>query len=153
MPHQGAAHRRSRPAPLDPGVQGFGAREQRRDPTGGRGEHGFRLLDRGFLVAIRLGQPLVQSERVARRGEDRAAVDNAQRAVHTEAEAFEHRGEVPRIDRLAVDRGLAAHRLEPGAYRKAGRNGGRWQPAEGQRRPRQPVQQRRVGGGRRRWNP
>ena len=31
---------------------------------------------------------------------------------------FEHGGEVPGIDRLAVDRGLAAHRVEPGAMQK-----------------------------------
>ena len=47
--------------------------------------------------------------------EDGAAVDNAQRAVHAQPQAFEHGGEVPGIDRLAVDRGLAAHRVEPGA--------------------------------------
>ena len=41
-------------------------------------------------------------------GEDGAAVDDAERAVHTEAKPFEHGGEVPGIDRQAVDRGLGA---------------------------------------------
>ena len=69
------------------------------------------------------GQPLVQGEGVAGGGEDRAAVDDAQRAVHAQAQTFEHGGEVPGIDRLAVDRGLAAHRIEPGAVQEGRRNG------------------------------
>ena len=51
-------------------------------------------------------------------GEDGAAVDDAERAVHAQAKPFEHGGEVPGIDRLAVDRGLAAHRVEPGAVQE-----------------------------------
>ena len=51
-------------------------------------------------------------------GEDGAAVDDAERAVHAQAKPFEHGGEVPGIDRLAVDRGLAAHGVEPGAVQE-----------------------------------
>ena len=99
----------------------------------------------------------MQGEGVARRREDRAAVDDAQRAVHAEPQAFEHRREVPGVDRLAVDRGLTAHRLEPGPVqeRRAQRMAGERlvEPAERERGPRQRVQQRRVGGRRRRRNP
>ena len=51
-------------------------------------------------------------------GEDGAAVDDAERAVHAQAKPFEHGGEVPGIDHLAVDRGLAAHGVEPGAVQE-----------------------------------
>ena len=51
-------------------------------------------------------------------GEDGAAVDDAERAVHAQAKPFEHGGEVPGIDRLAVDRGLAADGVEPGAVQE-----------------------------------
>ena len=51
-------------------------------------------------------------------GEDGAAVDDAERAVHAQAKPFEHGGEVPGIDRLSVDRGLAAHGVEPGAVQE-----------------------------------
>ena len=40
---------------------------------------------------------------------------DAQRVIHAQAQPFEDGGEVPGIDFLAVDRGLAAHRLEAGA--------------------------------------
>ena len=88
----------------------------------------FGALDRALLVEIRCHQPLVQVERVAGGGEDGAAVDDAERAVHAQAKPFEHGGEVPGIDRLAVDRGLAAHRVEPGAVQK-----GRQQRMAGER--------------------
>jgi hypothetical protein len=43
---------------------------------------------------------------------------------HAESKTFEHGGEVPGIDCLAVDRGLAADGVEPGAvHRKAGKSG------------------------------
>ena len=81
-----------------------------------------------FLVEIRCHQPLVQVERVAGGGEDGAAVDDAERAVHAQAKTFEHGGEVPGIDRLSVDRGLAAHGVEPGAVQE-----GRQQRMAGER--------------------
>ena len=85
---------------------------------GGGGEDLCGALHRAFLVEVRCHQPLVQVERVAGGGEDGAAVDDAERAVHAEAKPFEHGGEVPGIDQLAVDRGLAAHRVEPGAVQE-----------------------------------
>ena len=78
----------------------------------------FGALHRALLVEIRCHQPLVQVERVAGGGEDGAAVDDAERAVHAQAKPFEHGGEVPGIDRLAVDRGLAADGVEPGAVQE-----------------------------------
>ena len=51
-------------------------------------------------------------------GEDGAAVDHPQGVRHAQAQAFEHGGEVPGIDRQAIGRGLAAHRGEPGAVQK-----------------------------------
>ena len=113
----------------EPGVQAGGGGEQR----GGAGRGGLRedlfgALHRALLVEIRCHQPLVQVERVAGGGEDGAAVDDAERAVHAQAKPFEHGGEVPGIDRLAVDRGLAAHRVEPGAVQE-----GRQQRMAGER--------------------
>ena len=103
----------------EPGVQAGGGGEQR----GGAGRGGFRedlcgALHRALLVEVRCHQPLVQVERVAGGGEDGAAVDDAERAVHAQAKPFEHGGEVPGIDHKAVDRGLAADRVEPGAVQK-----------------------------------
>ena len=110
-------------------MQAGGGGEQR----GGAGRGGVRedlcgALHRALLVEIRCHQPLVQVERVAGGGEDGAAVDDAERAVHAEAKPFEHGGEVPGIDRLAVDRGLAAHGVEPGAVQE-----GRQQRMAGER--------------------
>ena len=100
-------------------MQAGGGGEQRGGAgRGGGGEHLFGALHRALLVEIRCHQPLVQVERVAGGGEDGAAVDDAERAVHAEAKPLEHGGKVPGIDRLSVDRGLAAHRLEPGAVQK-----------------------------------
>ena len=100
-------------------MQAGGGGEQR----GGAGRGGVRedlfgALHRALLVEIRCHQPLVQVERVAGGGEDGAAVDDAERAVHAQAKPFEHGGEVPGIDHLAVDRGLAAHGVEPGAVQE-----------------------------------
>ena len=100
-------------------MQAGGGGEQR----GGAGRGGVRedlfgALHRAFLVEIRCHQPLVQVERVAGGGEDGAAVDDAERAVHAQAKPFEHGGEVPGIDHKAVDRGLAAHGVEPGAVQE-----------------------------------
>jgi hypothetical protein len=49
--------------------------------------------------------------------------DDAQRAVHAQPQAFEHGGEVPGIDRLAVHRGLAADGIESGAGQKGRQQG------------------------------
>ena len=55
---------------------------------------------------------------MAGRREDGAAVDHPQGVRHAQAQAFEHGGEVPGIDRQAIGRGLAAHRGEPGAVQQ-----------------------------------
>ncbi len=84
---------------------------------GGR-EDLFGALDLAFLIEIRRHQPLVQVERVAGGGEDGAAIDDAECAVHTQAEAFEHGGEMPGVNRLAVGGGLVADGVEPDAVQK-----------------------------------
>ena len=133
-PHQGRADRRAGAASrrrhrravatglavaAEPGVQAGGGGEQRGGAgRGGGREDLFGALHRALLVEIRCHQPLVQVERVAGGGEDGAAVDDAERAVHAEAKPFEHGGEVPGIDHKAVDRGLAAHGVEPGAVQE-----------------------------------
>ena len=118
-PHQGGADRRVAGAvAVEPGVQAGGGGEQRGGPAAAARRGLCGPLHRALLIEIRCHQPLVQVERVAGGGEDGAAVDDAERAVHAQAKPFEHGGEVPGIDRLAVDRGLAAHRVEPGAVQK-----------------------------------
>ena len=133
----------------EPGVQAGGGGEQR----GGAGRRGgredlFGALHRAFLVEIRCHQPLVQVERVAGGGEDGAAVDDAERAVHAQATPFEHGGEVPGIDRQSVDRGLAADRLEPGAVQEGRQKlmAGEClvEPGEGRGGLRQGAGQRRI---------
>ena len=134
-PHQGGPHRRPGAAiavavatagavataaavAAEPGVQPARRGEQR----GGAGHRGGEALvgppHGGFLVAVRCGEPLVQLQRVAGRREDGAAVDHPQGVIHAQAQAFEHGGEVPGIDRQAIGRGLAAHRGEPGAVQQ-----------------------------------
>ena len=80
----------------------------------------------------------MQAKGVARGVDDHAAVDDAQLAVHAQAQALQHRSEMPGIDRLAVDDGLSAHRLEAGAVEE-----GRPQRVAGQRL----VEAREAGGG------
>ena len=65
------------------------------------------LLDLAFLVEIRRDDPLVQRQRMPGGVEDFAAVDDAERAVHAQPQPLQHGGEVPGVDQLAVDRGLA----------------------------------------------
>ena len=77
------------------------------------------LLDVAFLVEIRGNNPLVQHQRMPGGVEDFSPVDNAERAVHAQPQPLQHGGEVPGVDQLAVDRGLAAHRVEPGAVEES----------------------------------
>ena len=93
-------------------------RRQQRGCAGRRGERLLGPLHLALLVEIGRGQPLVQGQGMARRVEDQAAVDDAERRIHAQVQAFEHRREVPGIDRLTVDRGLAADRLESGAVQE-----------------------------------
>jgi hypothetical protein len=60
----------------------------------------------------------MQGKSVPGRFEDGAAVDDAERAFHPQMEAFEDSSEVTRVDRLAIDRGLAADGFKPGAVEK-----------------------------------
>ena len=60
----------------------------------------------------------VLGEGVAGGLEDRAAVGDAERRIHAQAQAFEERGEVPGVDEKSVDGGVAAHRLEPDAVQQ-----------------------------------
>ena len=119
-PHQGRADRRASAATAvaasvatavavaiaasvaEPGVQPARGGEQRGSAgRSGRGQNLFGALHVALLVEIRCHQPLVQVERVAGGGEDGAAVDDAECAVHAQAKPFEHGGEVPGIDQLA----------------------------------------------------
>ena len=76
------------------------------------GQMFFGQLDLALLVEVRRNNPLVQGQGMAGGLEDGAAVDDAECAVHAESETFEHGGEVPGVDRLSIDCGLAAHRVE-----------------------------------------
>ncbi len=103
-------------------------------------------LNLALLVEVRCHQPLVQRERVVGGLEHADAVDEAQHVIHAQAQPLEHGGEVPGVDRLAVDGGLAADRLEPGAVEQGrpervvrrrliepGQRGGRAREAGGKR--------------------
>jgi hypothetical protein len=83
---------------------------------------GQRLLGNlhlALLIEIRRRDPLEQGQRMPRGVEDRPAVDDAQRAIHAQPKALEHGGEMPGVDRLAVDRGLPAHGVEANAVEKS----------------------------------
>ncbi|ODU61903.1 MAG: hypothetical protein ABS99_01990 [Acetobacteraceae bacterium SCN 69-10] len=62
----------------------------------------------------------MQTERVAGRLEDGAAVDDAKSRIHTQAQALEDGREVPGVYRLSIDGGLAAHSFEAGAVEERG---------------------------------
>ncbi len=112
MADQRRPDRRPRPAALQPGVHRNGGREQRGSRGRRIGERLFGDLHLALLIEIRRHDPLMQRERMTRGVEDRAAVDDAQRAIHAQPQAFEDGGEMPGVDRLAVDGGLAAHGVE-----------------------------------------
>ena len=95
-------------------------REQRRGAGRGRGEHPLGLLHVALLVEVGCGEPLMQLQRIPCCCKDLAALDNAQSRVHAQPEALEQGGEVPRVDPLPVDIGLAANRVEPGAVEEGG---------------------------------
>ena len=74
-----------------------------------------------LLIKIRGDQPLVQIERMTRGRKNRAAVYNAQRVLHPQAQAFQHGSEMPGINCLPIHAGLATDGVEPGAIKKGGR--------------------------------
>src|ERR1019366_5798206 len=65
---------------------------------------------------------------MARRVEDHAAINDAHRVVHSQAQPFEHRREMPGIDELAVNPGLTAYGFEPNAIEERRQQG---MPVEG----------------------
>ena len=71
--------------------------------------------DGGSLHRVRCRKPSVKRKRVPRRGKDRTTIDERYGRIEAQAHPFDQGGEVPGVDRLAVDRGLAAHRVEPRA--------------------------------------
>ena len=112
-PDQRRADRRPGAAIVQPGVQPHG-RGQQGARRGGAGEVALGHLHFALLVEVRRRDPLVQAERGAGRREDGAAIDDAQRVIHAQSQPLQHGGEVPGIDAVTVDRGLAPYRLEPG---------------------------------------
>ena len=147
---QGGADRRTGTAlavAVDPLAHAVRGGEQRGAPGLCR-QASLRLLDVTLLVEVRCHQPLMQVQRMAGGIEDGTAVDDAERTVHAESKTFEHGGEVPGVDRVAVDRGLAAHRIEPGAMEKGRQQrvaGERLvEPGYGRGRPRQGTGERRI---------
>ena len=71
------------------------------------------MLDRLRLGRVGLGEPAPQPEGVTSRLEDRTAIDDRRGAVHPEAHPFDHRGEMPGVDRAPVASGVTADRVEP----------------------------------------
>jgi hypothetical protein len=114
MKRQRGAQRRALAAAVKPG--GYperGAEERRRGPAYRQPRGG--LLDRLRLAGVGPREPPPQRERMARRLEDRAALDHRRGAVHAKAHPFDHRGEMPGVDRASVAGGVTADRLEPSA--------------------------------------
>ena len=93
------------------------------------------VANRGAPHFVRRRIPPVEVEGVTRGLKDRTTVDRRRRRIETQAHPFDHRREMPGIDRPAIDRSLAAHRVEaraigPGrSQRMAGH--GRIEPGEG----------------------
>jgi hypothetical protein len=89
------------------------------EPDGGcKGRLGRRKLARRdphriLLVGIWSGKPLMEIEGVASGIENGASVNHTRRAFHTQAEAFEQSGQVPRVDQLSIHGSLSADRLQP----------------------------------------
>jgi len=65
-----------------------------------------------FLIIFGRGDPLIKLEGGSGGIEDRAAIDDAERVLHAQAQALDCRGKVPWVDAVAIDGGLAAHCLQ-----------------------------------------
>ena len=114
MKRQRGAQRRALAAAVKPGAYTErGAEERRRVPAFRQPRGG--LLDRLRLAGVGPREPPPQRERMARRLEDRATLDDRRGVIHAEAHPFDHRGEMPGVDRAPVAGGVTADRLEPGA--------------------------------------
>ena len=136
IPNQRGAQRRPLAAAIEPGMDREGGAEQRRMPVGAR----FEVRLAAALIAsccARSGpdKPPIKSERVLGGSEQQAALEHRRYMINPQAHPFDQGGEVPGIDRLAVDRGLTAHRVEPGALGpgrvRAGASEGRIEPGDG----------------------
>ena len=118
---QRGADRRACSAGVQPGMDTAGRDEQRGIAVRrGARQVFFRLLNLAFLVEIRRDDPPVQHQCMAGGIDHSAAVDDAERAVYAQPQPLQHGGEVPGVDQHPVDRGLAAHRVEPGAIDEGG---------------------------------
>ncbi|HME27641.1 MAG TPA: hypothetical protein VKI44_41020 [Acetobacteraceae bacterium] len=62
----------------------------------------------------------MQTKRVAGGVENHPAIDDAQRAVHAQAQTLKHRRQMPGVDRQAVDGSPSPHRLETGPVEEGG---------------------------------
>ena len=72
------------------------------------------VLDRLALRRIGRSKPPVEPEGMLGGGEQHAAVDQRRHMIEAQAHPLDQRRQVPRVDRLAVDRGLMADRVEAG---------------------------------------
>ncbi len=88
VPDQGGAERGAAAARVEPGVRVAGRREQRRSGAVGMFERSLGTLDQALLVEVGCREPAVQGQGMARGVEDGAAVDDAERAVHAQAQAL-----------------------------------------------------------------
>ena len=115
IPNQRGAQRRPRAAAIEPGMGRAGGAEQRRLAFGDHIEVGHRRADRVLLRPVGLDIPPIKCERMLGGSEQEAAFEHRRHVINPQTHPFDQGGEVPGVDRLAVDRGLPAHRLEPGA--------------------------------------
>jgi len=106
-----------------------------------------RLFDRGALAGIGPAKPPVEHERVLGGSEQYAAIDHHRHMIEAQAHPLDQRRQVPRVDRLAVDRGLLADRVEAGT---PGPGRGRPTSRTPTRRTRPPVTESTVMPTRRR---
>ena len=112
MTGSAGAQGRTVAAIVEPGAHAECGAEQRRSVAACRQRRGG-ALDRLRLGRVGPGEPAPQLEGMAGRLEDRSALDDRRGAVHPEAHPFDHRGEMPGVDRAPVASGVPADRLEP----------------------------------------
>ena len=96
-------------------MDGVSRPQQWRMAVGNRCEVCCGRADHCLLRRVRPRRPLVKRQCVPRRSKDRPAIDQRRGGIEAQPHPFDKRGEGPGIDRLAVGRGLPAHRIEPGA--------------------------------------
>jgi hypothetical protein len=79
-----------------------------------------RGSDRYLLAVVRRDKPAIEHKGVLGRGEHRTAIEQCRAGAEAEADALDQGRQVPGVDRLAIDGGLAADCVEPGAPRPGG---------------------------------